>query len=183
MNRLPPHACLALLASIIAVAGCDPKSEPQTVQAPENHGESSADLGARFNKATGLAWPHPVKVIKSGESGTSLHMLIETDDAVLAEWIKNSPPWNCKEWQRGPIPEQVGLDAGMQCMDKVGYRKEGDPKGYRGSGNDIVAILNQTDVYFAAKVDEAKAPAWAERGKVLVIDKAAKRAWLSVWEP
>jgi len=184
MNQFSTLVYLALLSSALAIAGCVRNPEPQDTRVSGSDGGDTVETGARFSKATGLAWPQSAKVIKVGGSENSLYVLIEADAEALTEWTNNPPPWNCNQWRRGPIPEQIGLDAGMQCMKDIYYTTyESGTKGYDGADKDIIAVLNQSGVYFVAQVDEVKAPRWAERGKVLVIDTTARRAWLSVWEP
>lgn len=183
-QKLPPHKLQGKVALPAAkapseIVGEEPpnlsQSIPEEIAPPRNESEARS----RFTEATGLTLPTSAKIQSFGGHHwpPDFHVVLQVESQDLSEWARNPPPWHHGDWKCGPVDIEIALAAAGWCMKEIQYTEYPDGAClYMGTGEEIVEILNQKNLRFAGQYENGR------RGRLLVIDVSAGRAWLTVWE-
>jgi hypothetical protein len=140
--------------------------------------------GLGFRHYTGLRWPSEVRVVRSADShggflGDGEYFLVfDADPATLQGWLAGDAPWG--RWERGPVPGEMGFHCKFGGSGVGWGGPVGGPPRYRGD-EELVRLLGSDHVWYSARERGSGSLRW-HNGDLLVLDLAAGRVWLSVWD-
>jgi hypothetical protein len=129
-----------------------------------------------FTQNTGLPWPRDVRDVTFAENRVPLlgdglfYVVFTVPPSLIDHWVLSEPPWGSPEWQRGPIPPEIGWNCGFGfTAPTVRQATPNGPQEYSGGDPQILAILTSPDIWFAAR-DRGPANNPWHNGDLLILD-------------
>lgn len=155
------------------------------MNAPKRFTSHVANPRDEFEKATGLQCPLSSELILSedthgglqGDGTLCIAWMMKQD--VVGRWLASQPPWNVKEWERGPVPSHIGVRCGLESRpvwavsDATGRRYGGD--------RHLEELLGSKDVRYVAKNRGPSSRPW-HNGNLLIVDTTTNSTWLFLWD-
>lgn len=153
--------------------------------APKRFASHVMNPREEFEKATGILCPLSSQLILSedthgGMQGDGTLCIAWTmKREIISRWLADPPPWNLKEWKRGPVPTNIGVNCSLETRplwavsDATGPRYGGDQQ--------LQELLGSKDVRYVAKNRGPSSLPW-HNGNLLIIDTTTNSAWLFVWD-
>lgn len=145
---------------------------------PDRSADERQDPGTRFAAITGLAWPRTASVVSVRFIDMFVdyeyQIVFDVDPTTLNNWLSSPPPWEQKEWHRGPLPDRY--DERGSCVKKLTGTIDVDAS----SEDSLHSIGSQGDVLWFA-VDTANEQSGENFGPLLLLDPRRNRICLEVW--
>jgi len=153
--------------------------------APKRFTSHVANPREEFEKATGLQCPLSSQLILSedthgglqGDGTLCIAWTMKQD--VVGRWLAGQPPWNVKEWERGPVPSHMGVHCSLETRPVWVVSDATAPR--YGGDQQLQQLLGSKDVRYAAKNRGPSSHPW-HNGNLLIVDTTTNSAWLFVWD-
>ncbi len=98
--------------------------------------------------------------------------------ASLDNLLNSAPPWSA-QWQKGPVPAEVGLNCRFGT-DRVYAESNKQVSGYSGNKT-LIHLLGSQQILFDAKQRCCDTMPW-HNGNLIIIDPSSRTVWLSAWD-
>lgn len=162
----------------VSVSGGHPDTSPReqavlSISVPPTTLEEAKTTFARNTK---IAWPEHARDIRFDERRVpflgdgAFYVVFSLPPDELKGWLETAPPWDKKQWLRGPIPPEAGCHCGFGYREPSGYARVGDgPSEYSGGDPEIMAVLKSKDVFYAAQARGPERNPWYN-GDIIILD-------------
>ena len=143
------------------------------------------DPAAAFTQRTGLPWPESASIVSASDDHAGfgegeLHIIFDVQPADFARLLNGPSPWGKSEWQRGPVPPEIGFHCHFGTSGVAMTQAGNKPAEYSGDPK-LVNLLGSHDVLYDANERCCESLRW-HNGSLLVMDPATHRVWLSIWD-
>jgi hypothetical protein len=128
----------------------------------------------QFSSTTGLFCAKPAKVLSTGSDyggftgDGEFHLILECDPGTIERWLADHPFWGDSQWQRGPVPREIGFHCTFGNSASIGCCGE------------IQEVFNSSRVWYAARNRCPTMP--YHQGNLVVVDPESGRVWYSDWK-
>jgi hypothetical protein len=132
-------------------------------------------------KYTGVQLPSEYSIVTRGDSRGGMHgngelwLVLRVAPATATAWLEAPVFDGAAQWHRGPVP----FDIGVHCRFGQTIRAVGDDRITEYDGDPrVVKLLSSHEIFYSALTPGK--PPW-HTGRIIIIDKASRTAWISVW--
>jgi hypothetical protein len=109
-------------------------------------------------------------------------IVFKTTQSQIEAWLKDSPPWNNKNWRTGQIPHGVGIACQFNFPGRVGVATTQDGRKIYSGDKKLEQLLNDTTNNYVYREDCCSDDQLRFRdGALLIIQPKTKMVYYSNW--